>query len=444
MFNKLLIANRGEIAVRIIRTCKELGIKTVAVYSDADKDSLHARLADMAICIGPARAADSYLNTTSLISTVEVADAESIHPGYGFLAENADFAEICENCGIKFIGPPSAIIRLMGDKVMAKREAEKAKTHVLPWSGGTVEDEHEAMEVAKKIGFPVLVKASHGGGGRGMRLVHIPASLPNAFHLAKNEALSSFDSSDVFLERYCETPRHIEIQIVADEHGNVIHLGERECSIQRRHQKIVEEAPSPFVDDRLRQKMGDSAVKLAKSIGYKNLGTVEYLVDKDRNFYFMEMNTRIQVEHPVTEMITGLDMIKMQISFAAGEKLELRQRDVVFNGHSIECRINAEDPKTFVPSPGKITELYVPGGLGVRVDTALYCGAEVSSYYDPLVAKLIVHAETRKGAIARMTRALEEFHISGIKTNIPLLIEIMKDHDFIAGKIDIDFLSKLS
>ncbi|MBI5902846.1 MAG: acetyl-CoA carboxylase biotin carboxylase subunit [Deltaproteobacteria bacterium] len=444
MFNKILVANRGEIAVRIIRACKEMGIRTLAVYSQADRDSLHAKFADGAICIGPAKSAESYLNITSLISSMEVADVEAVHPGYGFLAGNAGFAEVCEKCGIKFIGPSSAVMRLMGNKVQAKKIAEEIKVPVLPWSNRALSDEKDALEVSRKIGFPVLIKAASGGGGRGMKLVHTQASLASAFNMAKMEAMSAFGDAEVFIERFCELPRHIEIQIVADEHGNVIHLGERECSIQRRHQKILEECPSPRVDARLRQKMGESAVRLARGIGYTNVGTVEFLLDKDKNFYFMEMNTRIQVEHPVTEMVTGVDIVKEQINISMGRKLSLKQKNVAFKGHSIECRINAEDPFTYVPSPGKITELVLPGGPGVRVDTHIYCGYVVPPYYDNLLAKLVVHAETRMDAIARMTRALEEFHIGGIKTNVPLHLRIMKDHDFIAGKTDIDFLSRYS
>ncbi len=442
MFNKILIANRGEIAVRIIRACKEMGIRTLAVYSEADREALHTRIADGAICIGPAKSADSYLNITSLISSMEVADAEAVHPGYGFLAENAGFAEACEKCGIKFIGPTSATMRLMGNKVQAKRKAEELGVPVLQWSNRALTDEKEAVEVSKKIGFPVLIKAASGGGGRGMKLVHTQASLGSAFNTAKSEAIAAFGDGEVFIEKFCELPRHIEIQVVADEHGNVIHLGERECSIQRRHQKILEESPSPQVDPKLRHKMGDAAVKLAKGIGYTNVGTVEFLLDKNRNFYFMEMNTRIQVEHPITELVTGIDLVKEQINIAMGQKLAIKQKNIEMKGHAIECRINAEDPKTFMPSPGKITELVLPGGPGVRIDTAIYCGYNVPPYYDNLLAKLVVHAETRADAIARMTRALEEFHIGGIKTNIPLHLKIMKDHDFIAGKTNIDFLSR--
>ncbi len=444
MFNKILIANRGEIAVRIIRACKELGERTVAVFSEEDRDALHTRLADGALCIGPANSADSYLNVSSIISAVEIADAGALHPGYGFLSENAAFAEVCEKSGVKFIGPTSHIIRLMGNKVSAKKEAERAGVPVLPWSEKPIEDEKEALEVSKKIGFPLIIKASSGGGGRGMKLVHTQASLASSFHLARREALSIFGDADVFLEKYCIKPRHIEIQILADEHGNVIHLGERECSIQRRHQKILEEAPSLFVDAKLREKMGDASVKLCKAIGYIGVGTIEYLVDEDKKFYFMEMNTRVQVEHPVTEEVTGIDILKEQIKLAAGNKVLMKQKEVRFKGHSIECRINAEDPNTYVPSPGKITELYVPGGPGVRVDTAIYCNYKVPPHYDPMIAKLIVYAETRRDAIRKMTSALEEFHIEGIKTNIPLHLKIMKDHDYIAGDVTIDFLSRWS
>ena len=355
------------------------------------------------------------MNISSIISAVEVADAEAVHPGYGFMAESAAFAEVCENCGIKLIGPSSATMRLMGNKVEAKRVAEENNVPVLPWSNGPVTDEEEAMEVSKKIGFPLLIKASSGGGGKGMKLVHTQASLLSAFHMARTEALAAFNDSEVFIERFCEQPRHVEIQILADEHGNVIHLGERECSIQRRHQKILEEAPSPFVDEKLRKQMGEASVKLAKIIGYTNAGTVEYLVDKNKEFYFMEMNTRIQVEHPVTEMITGVDLVKEQIKIAAGEVLTLKQKHVEFEGHSIECRINAEDPRSFIPSPGMITELNLPGGPGVRLDSAIFCNYMVPSHYDSMLAKLIVHAASREEAITRMTRALEEFHISGGK-----------------------------
>lgn len=442
MFNKMLVANRGEVAVRIIRACKDLGIKTVAVYSDADRNSLHPQIADSAICIGPAKSSESYLNISTLMSAVEVSDAEAIHPGYGFLAEDSRFAEICENSGVKFIGPTSALMKLMGDKIEAKAEAVRNKVPVLPWSEGEVKDEETAKKVAKEIGYPVIIKATAGGGGKGMKMVHTQAALGTAFHMARREAEASFGNPSVFIEKFCIEPRHIEIQIMSDEHGNVIHLGERECSIQRRHQKILEESPSPFVDDKLRSKMGDASVRLAKNIGYKSIGTVEYLVDKDKNFYFMEMNTRLQVEHPVTEFVTGLDLVKEQIRVAAGEKLPIQQKHVKMTGHSIECRINAEDPFTYIPSPGKITELHLPGGPGVRVDGAIFCNYVVPSYYDPMLAKLIVHGETREEAITLMKRALSEFHVGGIKTNIELHLKIMNDHDFIDGNVNIDFLSK--
>ncbi len=444
MFNKVLIANRGEVAVRIIRACRELGIQTVAVYSEADRDALHVRLADVAICIGPAKSVDSYLNISSLVSAMEIADTDAVHPGYGFLAESAEFAEVCENCGIKFIGPTSATMRLMGNKIKAKEVAEENKVPVMPWSKTAITDEQEAVKVAKKIGFPLLIKAASGGGGKGMKLVHTQAALPGAFHMAKREAQAAFDDAEVFLERYCEKPRHIEIQIVADDFGNIIHLGERECSIQRRHQKILEEAPSQFVDEKLRNRMGEAAIKLARAINYNSVGTVEFLVDKNKKFYFMEMNTRIQVEHPVTENVTGIDLVKEQIKAAAGEKLKLKQKKVRFKGHSIECRINAEDPDNYMPFPGTITEYNAPGGPGVRVDSAAYCNYTVPTHYDSLIAKLIVHAENRQEAIVRMAGALDEYHVAGVKTNIPLHRKIMKDHDFLAGNVDINFLSRYS
>ncbi|MBI5328393.1 MAG: acetyl-CoA carboxylase biotin carboxylase subunit [Deltaproteobacteria bacterium] len=444
MFHKILIANRGEIAVRIIRACKELGIRTVAVYSEADKDSLHTRFADEAICIGPAKSKDSYLNVSSIISAAEVTDAEAIHPGYGFLAENAEFVEICENCGIKFIGPSSNNMRLMGNKIQAKKEVEKIKVHVLPWSNSGIKDEKDAMDIARKIGFPVIIKAAAGGGGRGMKLVHTPASFGNAFHTAKNEAQAAFGNGDVYIEKFCEAPRHIEIQIMADKYGNTVYLGERDCSIQRRHQKILEEAPSHILDERLRRKMGEAAVRIASGIGYTNIGTVEFLLDNDMRYYFMEMNTRVQVEHPVTEMVTGIDIIKEQIRLAAGERLRFKQKYIRTKGHSIECRINAEDPDSFVPCPGKITSLHMPGGPGVRVDSAISCGYTVPPHYDSLLAKLIVYGESRAEAIRRMAMALDEMEIEGVKTNIALHRKIMNDHDFIAGKIDINFLSRFA
>jgi acetyl-CoA carboxylase biotin carboxylase subunit len=444
MFHKILIANRGEIAVRIIRACKEIGIRTVAVYSSADKESLHTRLADEAVCIGPERSQNSYLNVSSIISAAEVTDAEAIHPGYGFLAENPAFAEVCENCGIKFIGPSSVSMRMIGEKIEAKRIAETVKVPVLPWSQGEVRDEHEAQIIARRIGYPVMIKATSGGGGRGIKLVHTKASMGNAFHTAVSEANAAFGDGRVLIEKFCDQPRHIEIQVVADEHENAIHLGERECSIQRRNQKILEEAPSSAVSDRLRRQMGDAALRLVKEIGYSNVGTVEFLLDKDKRFYFMEMNTRIQVEHPVTEEVTGIDLIKEQIRIAGGEKLGIKQRHININGHSIECRINAEDPETFIPSPGMITEFNMPGGLGVRVDSGVYSNYLMTPHYDSMIAKLIVHAHTRQDAIERMRRALEEFSIEGIKTNIPLHLKILKEHDFIEGRVAIDFLDRFS
>ena len=442
MFHKILIANRGEIAVRVIRACKELGIRTVAVYSEADRDNLHVKFADEAICIGPAKSKDSYLNASAIISAAEVTDAEAIHPGYGFLAENADFAEICENCGIKFIGPSSSSMRLMGNKIQAKKEVERLKVSVLQWSSAGIKDEKDAVDTARRIGFPVIIKAAAGGGGRGMKLVHTAASFGNAFHTAKNEAQAAFGNGEVYIEKYCEAPRHIEIQIMADKYGHVVYLGERDCSIQRRHQKILEEAPSPALDEKLRRGIGEAAVKIVRAIGYTNVGTVEFLLDKNMRYYFMEMNTRVQVEHPVTEMITGIDIIKEQIKIAAGEKLRFKQKHIRLRGHSIECRINAEDPYTFVPCPGKITGLHMPGGPGVRIDSAISCNCTVPPYYDSLLAKLIVHGESRGEAIARMAMALDELEIEGVKTNIPLHRKIMQDHDFIRGKVDINYLSK--
>jgi len=442
MFNKVLIANRGEIAVRIIRACKEVGIRTVAVYSSADSDSLHKKLADEAVCIGPESSLNSYLNVSSIISAAEVTDAEAIHPGYGFLAENPAFAEVCENCGIKFIGPSSMSMRMIGDKIEAKTIAEKVKVPVLPWSNGEVRDENEAKVFARRIGYPVIIKATSGGGGRGIKLVHTKASIVNSFHTAVSEANAAFGDGRVFIEKFCEEPRHVEIQIVADEHDNAIHLGERECSIQRRNQKIMEEAPSVAVSDRLRRQMGDAALRLVKEIGYSNVGTVEFLLDKDKRFYFMEMNTRVQVEHPVTEEVTGIDLIKEQLRIAGGEKLGIKQRHVNIEGHSIECRINAEDPVNFTPSPGKITDLHLPGGFGVRVDSSIQCNTVIPPHYDSMIAKLIVHGKTRREAIERMRRALEECVIEGIKTNIPLHLRILKEHDFIDGRLTIDFLSR--
>jgi acetyl-CoA carboxylase biotin carboxylase subunit len=443
MFHKILIANRGEIALRIIRACKELGIKTVSVYSTADKDSLHVKLADESVCIGPPPSLQSYLNINAIISAAELTDAEAIHPGYGFLAENTAFAEICENCGINFIGPPSEIMRLMGDKISARQAMIKEGIPILPGTKEGVNDVNEAVKIVKKIGFPVIIKATAGGGGRGMKIVHSPATLPNAFATARAEAQACFGNPEVYIEKYCEQPRHVEIQILADKHGNVIHLGERDCSIQRRHQKLIEEAPSTVITTELRKEMGDAAVRAAKSVGYSNAGTMEFLVDKDNNYFFMEMNTRIQVEHPVTEMVTGIDIVQEQIRSAAGMKLRYRQNDIKIKGHAIECRINAEDSFNFSPCPGKISAYHTPGGLGVRVDSFVYDQYTVLPHYDSLIAKLIVHAETRQDAIRRMTRALDEYIIEGIRTTIPFHKRIMTNKDFVEGNIDTGFLERI-
>jgi acetyl-CoA carboxylase, biotin carboxylase subunit len=442
MFHKVLIANRGEIALRIIRACKELGIKTVAVYSTADSESLHVRLADESVCIGPAPSLQSYLNINAIISAAELTDAEAIHPGYGFLSENAAFAEICENCGITFIGPSSESMRIMGDKISARQAVIKEGVPILPGTKEGVKDVNEAVGIAKKIGFPVIIKATAGGGGRGMKIVHSPAALPNAFATARAEAQAGFGNPEVYIEKYCEHPRHVEIQVLGDKHGNVIHLGERDCSIQRRHQKILEEAPSSVSTPELRKAMGDAAVRAAKAVGYSSAGTMEFLVDKDNNFYFMEMNTRVQVEHPVTEMVTGVDIVSEQIRSAFGMKLRYKQSDIKIAGHAIECRINAEDPHKFTPSPGKITAYHTPGGLGVRVDSFVYDQYSVLPHYDSLIAKLIVHADTREAAIKRMARALDEYIIEGIKTSIPLHKAIMANKDFIEGNIDTGFLDR--
>jgi len=443
MFHKILIANRGEIALRIIRACKELGIKTVAVYSTADSDSLHVKLADESVCIGPASSLQSYLNINAIISAAELTDAEAIHPGYGFLAENAAFAEICENCGITFIGPTSESMRLMGDKISARQAMIKQKVPILPGTKDAVQDVNEAVKVAKEIGFPVIIKASAGGGGRGMKIVHSPATLPNAFATARAEAQAGFGNPEVYIEKYCQQPRHVEIQVLGDKHGNVIHLGERDCSIQRRHQKLLEEAPCSVLTPQLRAAMGDAAVRAAKAVDYNSAGTIEFLLDSDGNFYFMEMNTRIQVEHPVTEMVTGIDIVREQIRSAAGLKLRYKQSDVKITGHSIECRINAEDPFKFTPCPGKITSYHTPGGLGVRVDSFVYDQYTVLPHYDSLISKLIVHADTREDAIRRMLRALDEYIIEGIKTTIPFHKRILTNKDFIEGNLDTGFLERM-
>ena len=443
MFNKILIANRGEIALRIIRSCKELGIRTVAVHSDVDSEALHVKIADESVCIGAAAPKDSYLNITSLMSAAEITDADAIHPGYGFLAENAAFREVCDNCGINFIGPRAENIRLMGNKIKAKEVMMKAGVPVVPGSDGAIKDEKEAIKVAKKLGFPVIIKASSGGGGKGMKIVHNPTGLGNAFLTTQAEARAAFGDDEVYIEKFCQKPRHVEIQILADKMGNVIHLGERECSIQRRNQKLLEEAPCPIMTPELRERMGNAALAAATAVNYSNVGTVEFLLDGD-DFYFMEMNTRVQVEHPITEMITGVDIVKEQILSAAGEKLRFKQEDITFRGHAIECRINAEHPETFLPSPGKITYYHAPGGLGVRVDSAVYDQYKIQPYYDSLIGKVIVHAETRQEAIRRMHRTLDEYIIEGVDTTIPFFKKILGNTDFIAANIDTKFLERIS
>ncbi|MHB8155320.1 MAG: acetyl-CoA carboxylase biotin carboxylase subunit [Candidatus Omnitrophota bacterium] len=443
MFNKVLIANRGEIALRIIRACKELGIRTVAVYSQADKDSLHVRFADEAICIGKPKSSDSYLSIPAIISAAEIADVDAIHPGYGFLSERAHFAEICESCKITFIGPPPLAITKMGDKSVAKDTMKQAKVPIVPGSEGTVKDEHDAIKIAEKIGYPVMIKASAGGGGKGMRIAHNRPSLVSNLQTAQAEAQAAFGNNEVYIEKYIDGARHIEVQVLADKFGNTIHLRERECSIQRRHQKLIEETPSPAINNKTREKMGEAAVKAAKAVKYYSVGTVEFILDKDGSFYFMEMNTRIQVEHPITELITGVDLVKEQIRVAAGEKLKLAQKDIFCNGHAIECRINAEDPdNNFMPSPGKVTMYHPSGGFGVRVDSHLYTGYSVPPYYDSLIAKLIVHADDRKQAIARMRRALGEFIVEGIKTTIPFHLKVLDNPSFQKGEYSTKFIEE--
>lgn len=442
MFKKILIANRGEIALRVIRACKELGIKTVAVHSTADENSLHVRFADESVCIGPPKSADSYLNVPSIMSAAEITDSEAIHPGYGFLAENAHFAEVCNSAGIRFIGPSPDSIKLMGDKARARDTAQRAGVPVLPGSDGIITEEHVAVEIARELEFPVIIKASAGGGGKGMRVVTEEKEFATAFMMAQSEALAAFNNADVYVEKYITEPRHIEIQVMADEKGNVVYTGERECSIQRRHQKLIEEAPSVIVDEKFRKQMGEMAVALVKSVKYRNAGTIEFLVDENRNFYFMEMNTRIQVEHPVTEMVTGLDLVKEQILVAAGNPLSFTQDDITIKGHSIECRINAECPEKFIPSPGTITAFNPPGGPGVRVETAAYTQYVIPPYYDSMIAKLIVHADTRDNAILRMRRALDEFIIEGVKTTIPMHQKILTEPDFLSGNISTKFMER--
>jgi acetyl-CoA carboxylase biotin carboxylase subunit len=442
MFKKILIANRGEVAMRIIFACRELGIKTVAIYSEADENSLHVRFADQDVCIGPARSADSYLNVPAVISAAEITGADAIHPGYGFLSESAYLAEVCEACHIKFIGPDPQVIRLMGDKARARRVMKKAGVPILPGSDGPIENEEKALKIAKDIGYPVIVKATAGGGGRGMRVVRAPGELVTAVKTAQREAEAAFGVGDVYIEKYVESPRHIEFQILGDTHGNVVHLGERECSIQRRHQKLIEESPSPALTDKMRRRMGGIVIDAARAVQYTNAGTFEFLMDPQGHFYFMEANTRLQVEHPVTEMVTGIDIVKEQIRIAAGSKLGFRQNDVVFTGHSIECRINAEDPETFVPSPGLIHVFSVPGGPGVRVETLAHNDCTITPYYDSMIAKIIVHGRDRQEAIARMKRTLEMTVIEGIKTSIPLHLKVLNDADFIAGKMSTSFMER--
>jgi acetyl-CoA carboxylase biotin carboxylase subunit len=442
MFKKILIANRGEVAMRIIFACREMGIKTVAVYSEADENSLHVRFADEDVCIGPPRSADSYLNVPAVISAAEITGADAIHPGYGFLSESAYLAEVCEACHIKFIGPDPQVIRLMGDKARARRVMKKAGVPILPGSDGPIESEEKALKVAKEIGYPVIVKATAGGGGRGMRVVRAATELSHAVKTAQREAEAAFGVGDVYLEKYVEAPRHIEFQILGDQYGNVVHLGERECSIQRRHQKLLEESPSPALSEKMRRKMGSIVIDAAKAVQYTNAGTFEFLMDSDGRFYFMEANTRLQVEHPVTEMVTGIDIVKEQIRVAAGERLKFKQSDITFTGHSIECRINAEDPETFVPSPGVIRVFSVPGGPGVRVETLAHSECTVSPYYDSMIAKIITHGRDRQEAIARMRRALEMTVIEGIKTTIPLHLQILNEPDFVAGKLSTSFMEQ--
>jgi acetyl-CoA carboxylase biotin carboxylase subunit len=437
---KVLIANRGEIAVRVIRACRELGLKTVAVHSTADRDSLHAKLADESICIGPGPSIKSYLRIPAIMSAIEVSGADAVHPGYGFLSENAEFARICEAYKVTWIGPGPEQIHALGNKVEARVLAEKAKVPLLPGSRGVVRTEADAQEIAAEIGYPLIIKAAAGGGGRGMKIVNKQGDLIRLFQLAQAEAEAGFGNPDVFIERYCARPRHIEIQFMGDKYGNYVHLGERDCSIQRRHQKLVEEAPSPAVNEALRQKMGDTAIRLAKAVGYYSLGTAEFLMDEDGQFYFMEVNTRVQVEHTVTEQVTGVDLVKEQIRIAMGEKLSIDQKSLKMTGHAIECRINAEDPATFAPWPGRITAYHEPGGPGVRIDGMIYSGYTVPSLYDSMIAKLITTGRDRDEALTRMRRALSEMKVDGIRTNIPFHERVMEDPRFITGDVTTRFL----
>jgi len=444
MFKKVLIANRGEIALRIIRSCKELGIKTVAIHSEADANSLHVRFADEDVCIGPPPSTESYLNVPRIVSAAEVTNAEAIHPGYGFLAENPNFAEICESCGIKFIGPPSDVIRKLGDKVFARNIMGRSGISVLPGSKESVTDFKEASKIAGEIGYPVILKATLGGGGKGMRVAYDKKSLGDFFTTARAEAGAAFGDPRIYIEKYMERPRHIEFQILGDNFGNVVHLGERECSIQRRHQKLIEESPSVIMNDGLRKKMGKLVVKGASDLGYRSAGTMEFLVDAQMNFYFCEMNTRIQVEHPVTEFVTGVDIVKEQIKIAAGERLNTRQKDIHIKGHAIECRINAEDPqKGFIPCAGKVKGFHIPGGFGVRVDTHVYAEYEIPPYYDSMIGKVIVYGDTREEAIARMKRTLEEFYIDGVKTTVPFHLSLIGNDKFKKGEFDTGFVERM-
>ncbi len=443
MFKKILIANRGEIALRVIRACRELGIRTVAVYSDADRESLHVRFSDEDICIGPAASRESYLNIPRIVAAAEITGAEAIHPGYGFLAENAEFAEICDRSGIVFIGPTADQIRRMGDKAEARRTMIDAGVPVVPGSVGAVADVDEAHSEAARIGYPVIIKAASGGGGKGMRVATSEDEFDSAFTMARNEAAAAFNDSRVYLERFVQRPRHVEIQVMGDGHGNLVHLGERDCSIQRRHQKLIEESPSPAITPETRRAMGEAAILAGRAIGYSNAGTVEFLLAEGGEFYFMEMNTRIQVEHPVTEMVTGVDLVKEQIRSAAGERLMLADSPPL-SGHAIECRINAEDPEhDFRPSPGKITAFHAPGGPGIRIDTHVYAGYSVPPFYDSLLGKIIAHGNTRDEALGRVYQALEEFIIEGVKTTIPFLREVLRNPEFVAGNVDTNFLERM-
>ena len=444
MIEKILIANRGEIAVRIIRACREMGIETVAVYSEADREALHTQLADEAVCIGPAASAESYLSMERILSAAIVTGADAIHPGFGFLSENSKFAQLCKTCGLTFIGPSPEVIERLGNKSIAKKTMEEAGVPVIPGNSTSVYTVEDGLKHAREAGYPVMIKAALGGGGKGMRTAFSQEEFENSFHMAQTEARNAFGDDAMYIEHFVERPRHIEFQILADDYGNVVHLGERDCSIQRNHQKLIEESPSPALSPKLREKMGEAAVKAAKAAGYTNAGTIEFLLEPNGAFYFMEMNTRIQVEHPVTEWVTGLDLVKEQIRIASGEKLQISQEDIVLKGHAIECRINAEDPKhNFRPSPGTITDLYLPGGKGVRVDTAIYSGYEIPPYYDSMLAKLIVHGENRREAILKMRSALGEVIIEGIQTNVDYQYEILHHPDFVEGTIDIEFINQM-